>query len=317
MSYTRPIVRVQKLHEYIGHKAPIFGLCHDDKGFFYSASGDGIIAKWDSQSLSDAKAIFQANVPFYCVSLLKPEVLACGASNGTIYLYDLKKKSFIKSIIAHSKSLFQILSIDYEYWVSIGGDGVLNVWDSNNFNRLYSYNVSTESLRAIAYDSVRNWLIMAGSDAKIRVFEMQWTNLKISKIKEWDAHIPSVFALTLTKKKPFLISAGRDATIRVWNYENNFALMYEIPAHIQTINHLQLNPNQNYMLSAGMDKLIKLWDVQNEFKLIKVIDKNRNDSHIASVNHLLWLEYNDSVISCSDDKKIIQWAIDINPQKKE
>lgn len=316
MSYIRPIVRVQKLHEYIGHKAPIFGLCHDDKGFFYSASGDGIVAKWDSQSLSDAKAIFQANIPFYCVTLLKPDILACGASDGIIYLYDLKKKSLIKSILAHSKSLFQILNVPPDFWISIGGDGILNFWDYN-FHCLKSHNVSTESLRTITYDSVRNWLIMAGSDSKIRVYEMDWLNFKLTKIKEWIAHKPSVFSLTMTKKKPFLISAGRDATIRVWNYENDFTLMYEIPAHIQTINHLQLNPNENYLLSAGMDKLIKLWDVQNEFKLIKVIDKNRNDSHIASVNSLLWLEYNDSIISCSDDKKIIQWAIDINPHEKE
>jgi len=66
-----------------------------------------------------------------------------------------------------------------------------------------------------------------------------------------------------------------------------------------------------------MDKLLKLWDIEKDFKLIKVIDKNRNDSHSASINHILWLEYNDSIISCGDDKKIIQWAIEINPQEKE
>ncbi len=166
----------------------------------------------------------------------------------------------------------------------------------------------------INFDNLTKILFIGASDSKIRVYE--WKNSFFQFIKEWKAHEPSVFSVISTSIYPYLISAGRDASIRVWNKEN-FELIHEIPAHIQTINHLQLSPNQDFMLSSSMDKLIKLWDIKNDFRLIKVIDKNRNDSHSASVNQMLWLDYNDSVITCSDDRKIIQWAIDINPQEKE
>lgn len=315
MTYQRPFVRVQKLHEYIGHQAPIFGLCHDEQGHFFSASGDGIIAFWDSQTLSDAKALFQAKVPFYCVTLLQSQILAAGASDGVIYFYDWINKKFLKSAKAHQKSIFKILDIDPYFFITIGGDGNLVIWDAEQLIAIKIYPLSSENLRTAIYEPYNRWLIIGGSDKKIRVFDFQIDNLNL--IKEWKAHEPSVFTLVLTKHLPFLVSAGRDASIRVWNYENNFELIHEIPAHIQTINHLQLNPNETYMISVSMDKLIKLWDIKNNFKLIKVIDKNRNDSHTASVNCAIWLEYNDAVITCSDDKKIIQWAIDINPQTKE
>ncbi len=315
MAYQRPIVRVQKLHEHIGHKAPVFGLCNDENGNFYSASGDGLVAKWDSQSLSDAKALFQSNVPFYTVTILRNHILACGGSDGIIYFYDLGIKLNLKSVLAHQKSVFQILELDSQFFVSIGGDGNLNIWDTESLSIIYTFNISSESLRTIYFEKERQWLILGSSDSKVRVYELK--SLKLKLVKEWSAHQPSVFNLKITKNYPYLITTGRDASIRVWNYHNNFELIHEIPAHLQTINHMVLSPDESYMISASMDKLIKIWDVKNDFKLIKVIDKNRNDSHTASVNHLLWLEYNDSVISCSDDKKIIQWAIDINPQEKE
>jgi len=315
MAYQRPIVRVQKLHEYTGHKAPIFGLTHDHQGNFFSASGDGLIVHWDSQSLSDGKAIFQANIPFYSVQIIHSHLLACGASDGVIYFYDLAQKKLIKSIQAHTKSIFQILPINKEFFITIGGDGKLNLWNHEHLEIINSFLISTESLRTVVYEPNFQWIILGGSDSKIRVLEFK--NLNIRLIKEWSAHNPSVFSIVFTFHAPFLVSAGRDASIRIWNYHENFRLIQEIPAHIQTINHLCISPNGKYLLSGSMDKLLKLWDIEKDFKLIKVIDKNRNDSHSASINHILWLEYNDSIISCGDDKKIIQWAIEINPQEKE
>jgi WD40 repeat protein len=315
MSYQRPIVRVQKLHEHLGHKAPVFGLCEDNKGNFFSASGDGLIVRWDAQSLNEGKALFQANVSFYTVQILNQQFLACGASDGNAYFYNLKTRQFIKNSLAHYKSIFQFLPIHDNLFLSIGGDGMLTFWELPSLNPLKSIKISAESLRTAIYLPDYQWIIIGSSDSKIRVFHLQDLNLKL--INEWAAHFPSVFSLIIIPNLPFLVSAGRDASIRIWNYEDSFQLVQEIPAHIQTINHLVLSPNSKYLLSGSMDKLLKIWDVQNDFRLIKVIDKNRNDSHTASINRILWLHYNDSVITASDDKKIIQWAIDFNPQEKE
>ena len=57
-----------------------------------------------------------------------------------------------------------------------------------------------------------------------------------------------------------------------------------------------------------MDKSIKVWDAESE-KLLKVIDKSRHAGHGTSVNKLLWSDYNDQLISASDDRQISVWDI--------
>ena len=57
-----------------------------------------------------------------------------------------------------------------------------------------------------------------------------------------------------------------------------------------------------------MDKAIKVWDAKT-FKLLKVIDKARHAGHGTSVNKLLWMNYKDTLVSCSDDRTISLWDI--------
>jgi WD40 repeat protein len=57
-----------------------------------------------------------------------------------------------------------------------------------------------------------------------------------------------------------------------------------------------------------MDKSIKVWDAQ-AFRLLKVIDKARHAGHGTSVNKLLWTNFDDQLLSASDDRSISVWQI--------
>jgi WD40 repeat protein len=57
-----------------------------------------------------------------------------------------------------------------------------------------------------------------------------------------------------------------------------------------------------------MDKTLKIWDA-SEFKLLKVIDFARHGGHKNSVNKLYWSDYQDLLVSASDDKKISVWKL--------
>ena len=69
-------------------------------------------------------------------------------------------------------------------------------------------------------------------------------------------------------------------------------------------------PNELWFASASRDKSIKIWDPRN-FKLLKVIDASKKgmNAHINSVNKLLWLSYNNYLVSASDDRSIMVWEI--------
>jgi WD40 repeat protein len=63
-----------------------------------------------------------------------------------------------------------------------------------------------------------------------------------------------------------------------------------------------------------MDKSIKVWDAA-ELKLLKVIDRSRHAGHGTSVNKVLWTDYNNQLLSASDDRMISVW--DINFEKDQ
>ena len=62
-----------------------------------------------------------------------------------------------------------------------------------------------------------------------------------------------------------------------------------------------------------MDKSIKVWDAE-ALKLLKVIDRSRHAGHGTSVNKVLWTNYNDQLLSASDDRTISVWNINFEKQ---
>ncbi|MCK6695880.1 MAG: hypothetical protein L6Q97_27735, partial [Thermoanaerobaculia bacterium] len=121
------------------------------------------------------------------------------------------------------------------------------------------------------------------------------------------AHANSVFVVAYTPNHRYLLSGGRDAMLRVWDLENNLTLVSEQPAHWFTVNHLVFSPDGQFFATASRDKTIKIWDTET-FQLLRVLETIRDGGHINSVNRLLWTP--DYLISASDDRSVILWAVD-------
>jgi WD40 repeat protein len=56
-----------------------------------------------------------------------------------------------------------------------------------------------------------------------------------------------------------------------------------------------------------------VWDWE-ALKLLKVIDRARHAGHGTSVNKLLWTNYNQQLVSASDDRSISVWNIHFEKQ---
>jgi WD40 repeat protein len=125
-------------------------------------------------------------------------------------------------------------------------------------------------------------------------------------LKDFDAHSNSVFKVAY--KNDLLFSGGRDAQLKVWDHQHAYENIFQAPAHMWAINDLAFSPDGEHFVTCSMDKTIKLWDART-FELLKVIDKDRFDSHTSSVNKILWLDTG-QVISISDDRAIMLWNIE-------
>ncbi len=61
--------------------------------------------------------------------------------------------------------------------------------------------------------------------------------------------------------------------------------------------------------TASRDKTLKVWETEG-FQLLKVLEGRRDGGHSHSVNRLLWTNFNNWLVSCSDDRSIILWETD-------
>ena len=186
---------------------------------------------------------------------------------------------------------------------TVGGGGKLTRWSAKERRSLESYHLANQSLRSVVFCEKRNELAIGASDHSIYILDAESLALK-HRIER--AHNNSVFALRFSPNGNLLFSGGRDAHLKVWNFDKNFGLVESLPAHLFTINDIVFHPRGHLFATASRDKTIKIWDAE-KMQLLKVIEGLRDKGHFNSVNRLLWTDYEETLISASDDRSLILW----------
>jgi WD40 repeat protein len=299
-------VNVNKVATLTAHSGAVYTLLQNgaEKNIFYSAGGDGRLIQWNLKEIETA--ILLSKVPtniFSMNSLLGKNQILLGQMQGGIHVLDIVQKKEIKHLAFHKNGIFDIQIIENgAAVVAAGGDGMVSLWSADHFLLLKNKMVSEKSIRCMAVDA-ENLKIYAGCSDN-HIYVLHYKTLEV--LHRWQAHGNSVFSLCISPDKKYLLSGSRDAHLSVWNTEDEkYSLVVSQPAHLFTINDIVFNPEGNLFATAGRDKHLKIWDATT-FKLLKVIDKEKFDGHVNSVNKLLWHDY---LISCSDDRSVMVWDI--------
>jgi len=299
-------IKITKLHQYSGHKDCIYSLSPSlNENCFYSGAGEGYVVEWDFENKADGKLICQVPRPVYSLLLLQQKrQLLIGSAQGNLHVVDLNVNKEIKNIEAHTLGIYDI-KLHNDTFITSGGDGKINVFNTEDFTLLKTIQASNKSARTIAINPILNHLAIGFSDHSIRIYNA--SNFEL--IQTLNHHINSVFALGYCHENKHLLSGGRDVFLKFYNAENNYELIKDVPAHNLHINAIQFNPSGNLFATVSMDKTLKIWDAAT-FDLLKVVDKARNEAHVTSINKLIWI--NDTqLLTGSDDKQIMHWQVEV------
>lgn len=293
-----PDIQITKRHTFTGHSSGIFDLQAINDHQFLSAGGDGQIVIWDTKTLEDGQVFAKVNSTVYSL-LVDNDHLLVGENSRAIHLVRLSDKSPIRSMEIKSP-IFATERIGDQYFIGTGA-GELFIFDLElNFQQ--KLRLSKKSLRSISSNETD--IALAYSDNIIRILDKNTLESKY----EIDGHSLSIFSSEYHPKTNQLITTGRDASIKVWDTFNHYEEIKSVPAHMYASNKLTFRKSGNYFATGSMDKTIKIWDATT-FALLKVIDKARHDGHTNSVNSLLWMEYDNLLVTCSDDRSIAVWDI--------
>ena len=297
-----PKIKVNKLHTFLGHNDSIYTLHSVDDKRFLSAGGDGMVVLWDLETPDEGEVIAKVSGSVYAIYFdEQKEVLYAGHNSEGVHKIDLKSKKEIASVQLGNHQIFDIKKIGDTIWVGLqSGEIVVLNEELEVIDRI---KVASDRVRHM--DRFQDQLAIACSDNITRIKHVNTAEAPM----ELKGHKNSVFAAKYHPSGKYLASVGRDAHIRIWDTSEEYVLRESIAGHLYTINDLVFRNDGRYFVTASMDKAIKLWDAYN-FRLLKVLDKHRHAGHGNSVNKLLWMEYQDLLVSCSDDRSISVWKID-------
>lgn len=297
-------VQVQKLHTLTGHRDCIYTLQKSsDPACFFSASGDGMVVRWDLNDPSNGELIAKLPNSVYSLSHHPSSGLLIAAQNYEgVHFLDWQNKTEKASLQITKAAIFD-MQVAGDRLLLACGDGSLVVVDPEKLVIEKRIKLSEKSARTIAIDPASGDVAIGFSDNFIRIVD---ENFELKA--EWRGHNNSVFTLRYMPDTQLLLSGSRDARLKVWEKNNGYAQAAEVVAHMYAINHIEFSPDGKHFVTCSMDKSIKVWDAA-ALKLLKVIDRARHAGHATSVNKLLWTRYDQQLLSASDDRSISVWQI--------
>lgn len=301
-------IQVTKVDTIAGHQDCVYTI---EKGpqdhVFFSSGGDGVIAEWDLNKPQEGRMLAKVPSSVYALCYYpKRNALVVGQNFDGIHIIDLDERKERGSIQLGNTQIFDIKVLNDRVFCALG-NGEVHILDITSLETVEVIKASTESARCIAISEVNREFAVGFSDNLIRVYNLQ----DFSEKKVIQAHKISVFTVQYSPSQRYLLSGSRDAHLKIWDVESDYRLKESIVAHMYAINHLVFSADGKHFVTCSMDKSIKVWDAET-FHLLKVIDKARHAGHGTSVNKVLWTNFNNLLLSASDDRSISIWDINFN-----
>lgn len=296
----RKKVKVHKVSTLEGHKGSVYALTGDNKGFVYSSGADGLVVQWDLSKPLDGTLLANLESSVYTTEFSElHKLLIVGHNHEGIHVIDVnKKKEAYNVALTGCKAIYDI---------KIFKDSVFVLTQSGNLflvdlvtRKVSKKKISNESLRTMVI--LPDSFLIGCSDNTIKVLDHKFEEQKVLA----DA-TKSVFSM-LALSSGEVVAGSRDCHFRVYN--KSWELTSDIVAHMYAINHVFLSPDKKYFSTGSMDHTVKIWDTETK-QLLKVIDKTRHGGHSNSVNRLFWSHYNNLLVSCSDDRTLSVWDLEI------
>ena len=302
----RPLVT--KIATLAGHRDAVYALTGGTGGAVYSGSADGMVVGWDpTDPTRDGELLARVQNSVYALRHL-PELslLVLGHNFQGIQAIDLSQKQLVHATALPPVAIFEIVFSESRQRLYIAlGDGTLAVLTVPDFRLEKLLRLADKSLRCLALHEGRSELAVGSSDTFTRILDLDSLEVKCLLGESTN----SVFSVAYSVDGMRLLTAGRDAQIRTWDVATGYTLTGSVPAHMYTVNHLAFSPDGRYLASCSLDISIKLWDATT-LTLLRVLDRARAAGHGTSVNRLVWPGAENRLVSCSDDRSLVVWAVD-------
>lgn len=290
----------------IGHQNPIYTLAIDEQnGLLYSAGNDKGIVEWDMKTLKFSRVLCTVPSSVYnlCFIAEMGLLLATLRTGGILVIGTNGPKLAAKLTMGKGACFIAKPILSKNELVAVDENGKAYVWSLNNYELLYSFQLSSTTVRSIVIDEKTRTLVAGDKNGDIFLLDIDDFHLKAKA----SVHAQSVTSIAMVDGN--IISGGRDAKIYKLAISDLETLL-DITPHMFTVYGIIPLKIADLFVTISRDKTIKLWD--SSFKLHKNISRDRGiDSHHLSINAGAFSSTHNLLFTAGDDKAIKAWKITV------
>lgn len=185
-----------------------------------------------------------------------------------------------------------------DMFLTAGGDGVVTLWDTNDYTARLRCPVRSRAYPTTVTGS-EDILIAGLNDGKMMSFD------SIQGQCLWNidhAHKGGVTTMRLPTNVRFVVSGGAEGELRVWELKTR-QMISNLKEHTARVNDLMLFPNDQFAVSCGRDRCLLTWDLRAEKRLTAHREKH------GGINCLAVASNQTTVITAGQEKCLTYWDL--------
>jgi WD40 repeat protein len=224
----------------------IYGFASKSEGAIYKAftvtQGGSVVSAGDVTSVA-----------------LSPDgnILAAGAADKIIRVWDLRTGAQIATLLGHTNSVLSVaISPDGARVISGGGDGTVRIWDIGASVQLQMLRANT-AVNSVAISPDNHAIASGSTDGSVRV----WNADSGAVLATLTGHQGAVTSVAFSRDGTCLASGGVDKTIRLWDVKGGKLITALKPTPEVAISTLDFSPDGARMASGNTDGSVTVWAV--------------------------------------------------------
>jgi WD40 repeat protein len=156
----------------------------------------------------------------------------------------------------------------------------------------------TAPVRAVAISPGSDWLVTAGADRSVRL----WNASTGAERMTLTGHTDRVNAVAISADGTWLATAGADRSVRIWDAASG-ALRARLTGHRAQVNAVAIAPDGTWLVSVSDDRSVRIWDVTTGAQRAKLT------GHSGRVNSVVVDPRSAWVATTSDDRSVRIWDV--------
>jgi len=255
-------------HVMKGHSGAIMELKFSTDGErLYSCATDKMVAIWDMSCGERIKRLKGHSTFVNSIDVARrgPQIICSGSDDGTIKLWDSRKKQAVKTF----QSMYQVTSVSFndtaEQIFSGGIDNDVKVWDLRKNDVLYRMQGHADTVTGMRLSPDGSYLLSTAMDNTVRIWDVRpfAPQERCVKLFQGSQHTFEKNLLRVAwSADGSRISAGSgDRFLYVWDTTSR-RVLYKLPGHAGSINDVDFHPHEPIVLSASSDKKIYLGELE-------------------------------------------------------